>query len=54
MKIVDPQKRLINKLLKKCRENIDEKELHSNEMIYKGILNDQKKYAIFVQYTLYY
>ena len=48
------KKRLIDKSVEKCRKNIDEKELHSNEMIYKGTLNDHKKDAIFVQYTLYY
>ena len=54
LKLEVQKKRLIDKLVEKCRKNIDEKELHSNEMIYKGTLNDHKKDAIFVQYTLYY
>ena len=48
MKIVDAEKRIINKLVEKCRENIDEKELHLNEMIYTGSMII-KKHAIFVQ-----
>ena len=39
---------LIDKLVEECRENIDEKELHStelhsNKMIYNSTLNDYKK-----------
>ena len=49
------RKRLVDKLVKECSENID-----GNEMIYSDPLNAipfndyGKKYAIFVQYTLYY
>ena len=39
---------LIDKLVEECRENIDEKELHStelhsNKMIYNSTLSDYKK-----------
>ena len=42
------EKMLIDKLVEECRENIDEKELHStelhsNKMIYNSTLNDYKK-----------
>ena len=40
------RKRLLDKLVEECSENIDEKKLHSNEMILK-------KYAVLVVYTLY-
>ena len=43
------RKRLIDKLVEECSENID-----GNKMIYNSTLNDYKKYAILVQYTLYY
>ena len=55
---------LVDKLLKKCRENIDEKELHStelhsNKMIQNSTLNDYEKYVILVnavpaQYIQYF
>ena len=40
------RKRLIDKLVEKCSESINEKELHSNEMILK-------KCVVLVVYTLY-
>ena len=36
-------KKLIDKLVEECSENINEKELHSSEMIYNLTLNDYKK-----------
>ena len=48
------RKKLIDKLVEECIENINEKELHSSEMIYSSTLNDCEKCVIFVQYTLYY
>ena len=33
----------VDKLLEKCRENVDRKELHQNEMIYNSSLNDYEK-----------
>ena len=37
------RKRLADKLVEECIENINEKELHSSEMIYNSILNDYEK-----------
>ena len=37
------RKRLFDKLVEECTENINEKELHSSEMIYNLTLNDYKK-----------
>ena len=37
------RKRLIDKLVEECSENIDEKELHSNELIYNGTSIDFEK-----------
>ena len=36
------KKRLLDKLFEECNENIDEKELHSNNMIYNSTLNEYK------------
>ena len=44
------RKRLIDKLVEECSENIDEKELHSNKMIYNSTLNHCEKYVVLVQY----
>ena len=45
------RKRLIDKLVEECSENIDEKELHSNKMIYNSTLNIMKKYVVLVRYA---
>ena len=37
------RKRLVDKLAEECSENIDEKELHRNKMIYNSTLNDYEK-----------
>ena len=37
------RKRLADKLVEECIENINEKELHSSEMIYNSTLNDYEK-----------
>ena len=37
------RKRLVDKLVEECSENIDEKEMHPNEIIYNSILNDYEK-----------
>ena len=37
------RKRLSDTLIEECSENIDGKELHSNEMIYNGTLNDYEQ-----------
>ena len=37
------RKSLANKLVPECNENIDEKKLHANKMIYNSTLNDYKK-----------
>ena len=34
---------LVYKLVEECSENIDEKELHQNKMIYNSTLNDYEK-----------
>ena len=34
------RKRLVDKLAEECSENIDEKELHRNKMIYNSALNN--------------
>ena len=36
-------KRLVDKLVEECSENIDEKEMHPNEMIYNSALNDYEQ-----------
>ena len=41
------RKRLTDKLVEECSENINEKILHSNE------INIMKKYVVLVVYTLY-
>ena len=42
-KICKSRKRLADKLVEKCSENIDEKKLHPNKMIYNSTLNDHEK-----------
>ena len=37
------RKSLVDKLVDECSENIDEKELHQNKMIYNSTLNDYEK-----------
>ena len=37
------RKKLVDKLVEECNENIDEKELHQNKMIYNSNLNDYEK-----------
>ena len=37
------RKRLVDKLVEECNENIDEEELHPNKMIYNSILHDYEK-----------
>ena len=37
------RKSLADKLVEECNENIDEKKLHANKMIYNSTLNDHKK-----------
>ena len=37
------KKKLVDKLVEECNENIDEKELHQNKMIYNSNLNDYEK-----------
>ena len=37
------RKKLFDKLVEECNENIDEKELHQNKMIYNSNLNDYEK-----------
>ena len=44
------RKRLVDKLVEECNENIDEKRLHSKE-IYNSALNDYKKNVVLAQYT---
>ena len=34
------RKRLVDKLVEECSQNINEKELHQNKMIYNSTLND--------------
>ena len=36
------RKRLVDKFVEECNENFDEKELHSNEMVYDSTLNNYK------------
>ena len=43
----------VDKLVEECNENIDEKELYPNKMIYNSILHDYKKYVVPAQYTQY-
>ena len=42
-KICKSRKRLADKLVEECSENIDEKKLHPNKMIYNSTLNDHEK-----------
>ena len=37
------RKRLVDKLVEECSENIDEKESHQNKMIYNSTLNNHEK-----------
>ena len=37
------RKKLVDKLVEECSENIDEKELRQNKLIYKATLNDYEK-----------
>ena len=37
------RKRLVDKLVEECNENIDEEELHPNKMIYNSTLHDFEK-----------
>ena len=37
------RKKLVDKLVEECSENIDEKELHQNKMIHNSTLNDYEK-----------
>ena len=37
------RKRLVDKLVEECNENIDEEELHPNKMIYNSTLHDYEK-----------
>ena len=41
------RKTLIDKLVEECCENIDEKKLHQNKMIYNSNLNDYEKICRF-------
>ena len=43
------RKRLIDKLVEECSEDIN-----GNEMIHNVVLNDHKKYAFLVQYNIQY
>ena len=45
------RKRLVDKLVEKCSENIDEKELHPNKVYYNSNLNDYEK--ICSSFTIY-
>ena len=45
------RKRLAHKLIKECSENIDEKELHQNKMIYDPTLNDSEINVVAAQCT---
>ena len=40
------RKRLVDKLVEECIENIDEKELRQYKMIYNSALNDYEKYIV--------
>ena len=42
---------LVHELIKECSENIDDKELHQNKMIYDSTLNDSEKNVVAAQYT---
>ena len=37
------RKRLVDKFVEECNKNFDEKELHSNEMVYDSTLNYYKR-----------
>ena len=41
------RKRLIYKLVEECSENIYDKQLHSNKMMYNGNLNEHENVYIF-------
>ena len=41
------RKRLVDILVEECSKNINEKKLHSNEMIYSSTLNDYEKIRSF-------
>ena len=41
------RKRLVDILVEECSKNINEKKLHSNEMIYSSTLNDYEKICSF-------
>ena len=50
------RKRLVDKLVEECSENIDEKELHQRKMLYNSTLNDYEKnivltYTVPAEYT---
>ena len=45
------RKRFVDKLVEECIENIDEKKLHLNKIIYNSTLSDYEKYIVLVQYT---
>ena len=45
------RKMLVHELIKECSENIDDKELHQNKMIYDSTLNDSAKNVVAAQYT---
>ena len=46
MKIVSAEKKLIDKLVEECSENI-----YGNEVIYNETVNDYEKFVILLQYT---
>ena len=48
------RKRLVDKLVGECSENINEKELHTNKMNYNSTINDFQKYAVLAQYAQYF
>ena len=45
------RKRFVDKLVEECTENIDEKKLHLNKIIYNSTLSDYEKYIVLLQYT---
>ena len=45
------RKRFVGKLVEECIENIDEKKLRPNKIIYNSNLSDYEKYIVLVQYT---
>ena len=48
------RKKLVDKLVEECCENIDEKELHPKKMWYNSTLMIMRKYVVPAQYTLYF